>query len=202
MIDSNCLSFTVSSLKTTNAIKTNVIKILGAYMSTSIAKVAALAVLSSAVVFASGCANKPKTEVVVAPLGIPGGQVGYNGAVIVDNSNAVITGAENLQAVVYFAFDSSEITSEAASVLNQHASLLSSNPNAGVVIAGHTDERGSREYNMALGERRAQAARNYLAAQGVAANNVRIISYGEERPAVAGTTEDAYAQNRRAELSY
>ncbi|HAV47880.1 MAG TPA: peptidoglycan-associated lipoprotein, partial [Psychrobacter sp.] len=80
--------------------------------------------------------------------------------------------------------------------------LLSSNPNAGVVIAGHTDERGSREYNMALGERRAQAARNYLAAQGVAVNNVRIISYGEERPAVAGTTEDAYAQNRRAELSY
>ncbi|WP_201542714.1 peptidoglycan-associated lipoprotein Pal [Psychrobacter faecalis] len=172
-------------------------------MSTSIAKVAALAVLSSAVVFASGCANKRAiSEVVVAPLGIPGGQVGYNGAVIVDNSNAVITGAENLQAVVYFAFDSSEITSEAASVLNQHASLLSSNPNAGVVIAGHTDERGSREYNMALGERRAQAARNYLAAQGVAVNNVRIISYGEERPAVAGTTEDAYAQNRRAELSY
>ena len=172
-------------------------------MSTSIAKVAALAVLSSAVVFASGCTNKRATsEVVVAPLGIPGGQVGYNGAVIVDNSNAVITGAENLQAVVYFAFDSSEITSEAASVLNQHASLLSSNPNAGVVIAGHTDERGSREYNMALGERRAQAARNYLAAQGVAVNNVRIISYGEERPAVAGTTEDAYAQNRRAELSY
>ena len=203
MIDSNYLSFTVSSSKTTNAIKTNVIKILGAYMSTSIAKVAALAVLSSAVVFASGCANKRATsEVVVAPLGIPGGQVGYNGAVIVDNSNAVITGAENLQAVVYFAFDSSEITSEAASVLNQHASLLSSNPNAGVVIAGHTDERGSREYNMALGERRAQAARNYLAARGVAANNVRIISYGEERPAVAGTTEDAYAQNRRAELSY
>ena len=71
-----------------------------------------------------------------------------------------------------------------------------------MVIAGHTDERGSREYNIALGERRAQAARDYLAAQGVAANNIRVISYGEERPAAAGTNEDAYAQNRRAELSY
>ncbi|WP_201594137.1 peptidoglycan-associated lipoprotein Pal [Psychrobacter vallis] len=172
-------------------------------MSTSFSKIAVLAVLSSAVALTTGCATKRSTsEVVVAPLGIPGGQAGYTGAVIVDNSNAVISGAENLQAVVYFAFDSSAITTQAANVLNQHASLLSSNPAAGVVIAGHTDERGSREYNIALGERRAQAARDYLAAQGVAVNNIRVISYGEERPAVAGNTEDAYAQNRRAELSY
>ncbi|WP_296206728.1 peptidoglycan-associated lipoprotein Pal [Psychrobacter sp. UBA3480] len=172
-------------------------------MSISFSKIAVLALLSSAVALTTGCATKRTTsEVVVAPLGIPGGQVGYNGAVIVDNSNAVITGAENIQAVVYFAFDSSEITAQSASVLNQHVSLLNSNPAATVVIAGHTDERGSREYNMALGERRAQAARNYLAAQGVTANNIRVISYGEERPAAAGNTEDAYAQNRRAELSY
>jgi len=172
-------------------------------MSISFSKIAVLAVLSSAVALTTGCATKRSTsEVVVAPLGIPGGQVGYNGAVIVDNANAVITGAENIQAVVYFAFDSSEITAQSASVLNQHVSLLNSNPAATVVIAGHTDERGSREYNMALGERRAQAARNYLAAQGVTANNIRVISYGEERPAAAGNTEDAYAQNRRAELSY
>ena len=172
-------------------------------MSISFSKIAVLAVLSSAVALTTGCATKRSTsEVVVAPLGIPGGQVGYNGAVIVDNSNAVITGAENIQAVVYFAFDSSEITAQSASVLNQHVSLLNSNPAATVVIAGHTDERGSREYNMALGERRAQAARNYLAAQGVTAFNIRVISYGEERPAAAGNTEDAYAQNRRAELSY
>ncbi len=98
-------------------------------MSTSFSKIAALAVLSSAVALTTGCATKRATsEVVVAPLGIPGGQVGYTGAVIVDNSSAVIMGAENLQAVVYFAFDSSEITSQAASILNQHASLLNSNP--------------------------------------------------------------------------
>ena len=172
-------------------------------MSISFSKIAVLAVLSSAVAITTGCATKRATsEVVVAPLGIPGGQAGYNGAVIVGNSNAIIAGAENLQAVVYFAFDSSEITAQSASVLNQHVGLLNSNPSASVVVAGHTDERGSREYNIALGERRAQAARNYLTAQGVAANNIRVISYGEERPAAAGNAENSYAQNRRAELSY
>lgn len=167
------------------------------------AKIAALAVLSSAVALTAGCATKRTTsEVVVAPLGIPGGQGAYTGAVIVNNQAGVINAANNIQAVVYFAFDSSEITAQSASVLNQHVSLLNSNPSAEVLIAGHTDERGSREYNVALGERRAQAARNYLAAQGVAANNIRVISYGEERPAVVGNTEEAYTQNRRAELSY
>ena len=166
-------------------------------------KVAALAVLSAAVAITSGCATKRTTsEVVVAPLGIPGGQIGYTGGALVSNSNVVIGAAENLQAVVYFDFDSSAITAQSASILNQHANLLSSNPTASVLIAGNTDERGSREYNIALGERRAQAASAYLAGQGVAANNIRVISYGEERPAVAGNTEEAYAQNRRAELSY
>lgn len=170
-----------------------------------IAKVAMLAMLSSAVALTTGCATKRATsEVVVAPLGIPGqgGQGMYSGAVIVDNSAGVVNAANNIQAVVYFAYDSSEITSQSAAVLNQHVSLLNSNPSAEVLIAGHTDERGSREYNIALGERRAQAARDYLAAQGVAANNINVISYGEERPAAAGNSEDAYAQNRRAELSY
>lgn len=167
------------------------------------AKIAALAVLSTAVALTSGCATKRATsEVVVAPLGIPGGQVGYNGAIIMDNPNTIINAANNLQAVVYFDFDKSEITSQSANTLDQHASLLSSNPAASVLVAGHTDERGSREYNIALGERRAQSASAYLAAQGVAPNNIRVISYGEERPAAAGNDESAYAQNRRAELSY
>lgn len=167
------------------------------------AKIAALAILSGAVAITTGCATKRATsEVVVAPLGIPSGQTGYTGAIVVDNSSAILSAAENLQAVVYFDFDSSEITSQSATTLNQHASLLSSNPAASVLIAGHTDERGSREYNIALGERRAQSASAYLASQGVAANNIRVISYGEERPAAAGTDEEAYAQNRRAELSY
>ena len=166
-------------------------------------KIAALAVLSAAVAITTGCATKRSTsEVVVAPLGIPSGQIGYAGGALVSNSDVIIGAAENLQAVVYFDFDSSAITAQAASILNQHANLLSSNPAASVLIAGNTDERGSREYNIALGERRAQAASAYLTGQGVAANDIRVISYGEERPAVAGNSEEAYAQNRRAELSY
>ncbi|WP_350557623.1 peptidoglycan-associated lipoprotein Pal [Psychrobacter sp. CAL346-MNA-CIBAN-0220] len=168
-----------------------------------LAKIAALTVLSSAVALTTGCATKRATsEVVVAPLGIPSGQVAYTGAVMVDNPTAIVTAADTLQAVVYFDFDSSEITAQSSSVLNQHASLLSSNSAASVIVAGHTDERGSREYNIALGERRAQSVRSYLTTQGIAADNIKVISYGEERPAVAGTTEEAYAQNRRAELSY
>ncbi len=166
-------------------------------------KIAALAVVSSALVLSTGCATKRnQSQVVVSPMGIPGGQGGYSGGIDMNNSSDVIAAANNLQAVVYFAFDSSEITTEAATVLSQHASLLNSNPAASVLIAGNTDERGSREYNMALGERRAQAAGAYLAAQGVSADNINIISYGEERPAAADSTEEAYAQNRRAELSY
>jgi peptidoglycan-associated lipoprotein len=167
------------------------------------AKIAALAVLSSAVALTTGCATKRATsEVVVAPLGIPAGQVGYTGAVIVDNPAVVIGAADNLQALVHFAFDSSEINSQAASILSQHANLLTSNPAASVLVAGHTDERGSREYNFALGERRAQAVRDYLATQGVPTNNINVISYGEERPIAAGSTAEAHAMNRRAELSY
>jgi peptidoglycan-associated lipoprotein len=169
-------------------------------------KIAGLALLSSAIALTSGCATKRTTsEVVVAPIGIPSSQInqpGYTGAINVANSSEVVAAANNLQAVVYFAFDSSEISAQSATVLNQHASLLSSNPGASVLVAGHTDERGSREYNIALGERRAQSTSAYLAAQGVAASNIQVISYGEERPVAAGSTEQAYEQNRRAELSY
>lgn len=169
-----------------------------------LAKVAAFGLLAGSVALTTGCANKRAggSEVVIAPLGIPGGQGAYSGGSIVNNSSAVVDAARNIQATIYFGFDSSNITSEAASVLDQHAALLASNPSASVLIAGHTDERGSREYNMALGERRAQAARSYLASKGVSANNIQVMSYGEERPVATGNSEQAYSQNRRAELSY
>lgn len=172
-------------------------------MRLSLAKAATLAAVTATMAITTGCATKRSTsEVVVAPLGVPGGQVAYTGGAIVTNTTALTDAATALQSVVYFGFDLSNITPEAAAVLNQHANLLRSNPTARVLVAGHTDERGSREYNMALGERRAQAVRSYLAAQGIPAGSIEIISYGEERPAVAGTTEAAYAQNRRAELAY
>jgi peptidoglycan-associated lipoprotein len=87
-------------------------------------------------------------------------------------------------------------------VLNQQAQFLQANPSARVAIAGHTDERGSREYNLALGERRAKAAQAYLATSGVSASRMEAISYGEDQPADPGHDESAWAKNRRAEVSY
>ncbi len=102
--------------------------------------------------------------------------------------------------VVYFDYDSSEIRPEYDAVVSAHAAYLSKYPNARVRLEGHTDERGSREYNIGLGERRAQTVRRALMLQGVAEGRIATVSYGEERPAVEGADEAAYAQNRRVEL--
>lgn len=99
---------------------------------------------------------------------------------------------------VLFGFDSYELTSDAKSILNNQASFLASNPSVRITIEGHCDERGTREYNLALGESRASATRDYLVAQGVNPARIKIISYGKERPAVIGSNEDAWRFNRRA----
>lgn len=106
------------------------------------------------------------------------------------------------KSVVYFEYDSSEIRPEYVPVVAAHASYLVKFPTARVRLEGHTDERGSREYNIGLGERRAQTVRRALLVQGVAEAQVTTVSYGEERPAVAGSDDAAYAQNRRVELVY
>jgi len=99
---------------------------------------------------------------------------------------------------VLFGFDSYELTSEAKSTLAKQASFLAANPSVRITIEGHCDERGTREYNLALGESRASATRDYLVAQGVNPARIKIISYGKERPAVIGSNEDAWRYNRRA----
>ncbi len=102
--------------------------------------------------------------------------------------------------IVYFEFDNSEIRSDYVSVVAAHAAYLAKYPTARVRLEGHTDERGSREYNIGLGERRAQTVRKALLLQGVKEGQVTTVSYGEERPAVEGSDESAFAQNRRVEL--
>jgi len=102
--------------------------------------------------------------------------------------------------IIYFDYDSSEIRPEFLTVVASHAQYLVKYPTARVRLEGHTDERGSREYNIGLGERRAQTVRRALLAQGVAESQITTVSYGEERPAVEGSDEAAYAQNRRVEL--
>jgi peptidoglycan-associated lipoprotein len=103
---------------------------------------------------------------------------------------------------LYFAYDNATISSEYEEVLAAHAMFLSENPELNVTIEGHADERGTPEYNIALGERRANAVSKYLQASGVQADQISIVSYGEEKPLVLGQSEEAYAKNRRAVLVY
>ena len=117
------------------------------------------------------------------------------------SSAADKTPAEKLAQVgdtVNFDFDSAELTVSARSTLNRQAAFLNLNPDLMIVIEGHADERGTREYNLALGDRRATAVRDYLVAKGINSARVRTVSYGKERPAVAGSDEAAWAKNRRA----
>lgn len=103
---------------------------------------------------------------------------------------------------VYFDFDRSNIKPEFQALLNKHADFLIKNPGQKVVIQGHTDSRGTPEYNIALGERRAQSVETYLMNAGVSASQISVVSYGEEKPAVSGTSEYAFAQNRRGVVVY
>ena len=117
------------------------------------------------------------------------------------SSAADKTPAEKLAQVgdtVNFDFDSAELAVSARSTLNRQAAFLSLNPDLMIVIEGHADERGTREYNLALGDRRATAVRDYLVAKGINSARVRTVSYGKERPAVAGSDEAAWSKNRRA----
>jgi peptidoglycan-associated lipoprotein len=99
---------------------------------------------------------------------------------------------------VFFAYNQSDLSPEARATLDRQAAWLKKYSNVRVTVEGHCDERGTREYNLALGERRATAAKNYLVADGISASRVKTISYGKERPAVLGSNEAAWAQNRRA----
>lgn len=106
------------------------------------------------------------------------------------------------QRVIYFEFDSSDIRSDFVDVIAAHGRFLASNASIRVRLEGHSDERGTREYNIGLAERRAQAVKRALALQGVQDAQVATVSYGEERPAAAGSDENAYSKNRRVEIVY
>lgn len=109
---------------------------------------------------------------------------------------------ERLGMIIYFDYDRAEIKSEYVAVIAAHARFLNGNASRRVRLEGHADERGSREYNIGLGERRAQAVRRALLLQGVGEAQITTVSYGEERPAAAGADETAYGRNRRVEIGY
>ncbi len=157
-----------------------------------------------------GCAT---TKVPSGEEGAGGGAGGAGGMGSAETSAATAGGSWSgspledpnsplYQKVIYFDFDSSEIKPEFLPVLRAHADYLIRTPSAHVMIEGHCDERGSREYNIALGWRRANAVKEFLEAEGVSPLQLETISYGEERPAVPGHNEEAWAKNRRAVLDY
>lgn len=104
--------------------------------------------------------------------------------------------------VFYFDFDNSEVHASDRPIIAAHAQYLASHPDTHVVLEGNTDERGSREYNIGLGERRAEAVRRLLLFQGATDKQIQVVSYGEERPVDPGHNEQAWAKNRRVEIVY
>ncbi len=118
-----------------------------------------------------------------------------------DREGAAVAAARNtLLAKIYFDFDKSDLTDQDRATLDAKLPILQANPGLRIRIEGNTDKRGSDEYNLALGQRRAAAAKRYLTEHGVDAGRLDLISYGSERPVAEGDTEDAYAQNRRDEF--
>ena len=117
-------------------------------------------------------------------------------------AGADAAGPAGVGRVIYFDFDSFTVKPEYQGLVDQHARFLQGNRGRSVAVEGHTDERGSREYNLALGQKRAEAVRRALTLVGATDAQIEAVSFGEESPAVAGSSEDAYARNRRVELRY
>ena len=121
--------------------------------------------------------------------------IAISGSVTIEQINE-----EGILQTIYFDYDESEVRADQRAKLQANAQFLRDNTHFRLVVAGHCDERGTREYNMALGERRASATMQYLVSLGVPASRIDIISYGEENPAATESNEDAWAQNRRAQF--
>ena len=117
------------------------------------------------------------------------------------NQNAS-AGPANVEKIVYFDYDSFIIKPEFQATIEAHAQFLKSNSRAKISLEGHTDERGGREYNLALGQKRADAVRQSLSLLGVDASQIETVSFGEEKPAMQGADESAFSKNRRAEFFY
>jgi len=144
---------------------------------------------------AVGCSTKPKNNQDGAANGANNGA--NNGLSLELNGDSDSNTAGGLQ-TVFFAFDSSTLDSSAKSTMKGNAEFLKTNASVDIQVEGHCDERGGRQYNLALGERRAKAIRDYLVALGVTSKRLSVISYGNERPVAEGHDESSWGKNRRA----
>ncbi len=178
-------------------------------------KIISIACLFAAAALLAGCPKKATTvEPPTTGTQVPGAGGGANGEGASTSTNplggdaAAMAGQggagpnASVGRIIYFDFDKSDIRPEFAAVITGNAQFLTAHPGAKLKLEGNTDERGTREYNIGLGERRAQAVRRALMLQGVSENQLTTVSFGAERPAVEGDDEAAWAKNRRVELVY
>lgn len=165
-----------------------------------------LILIGSLAILAAGCASNsvPEADPDAGTDGAntnarsdvyDGGDLARGGSIDNDSSSQLAT-------VVYFDFDEAGLKPEYIDLLAQHADRLISAGNIEIRLEGHADERGAREYNIGLGERRSQTVRAVLLSNGVPADQLSTVSFGEERPAVEGSSEQSYAMNRRVEINY
>ena len=154
------------------------------------------------VLFISACSSTPKDSADATGSGTSGVFNEPEGT-LTESSPSIVPGSQedlivNVGDRVFFNYDSAELDSDAQELLQDQAAWMKQHSDVSVIIEGHCDERGTREYNLALGEKRAQAVKNYLIGLGVSPDRVSTISYGKERPAVVGSNDGAWAQNRRS----
>ena len=166
--------------------------------------------LFAIVAFLAACETAPKDAGDAAGSGASGSSdtsssssssSSASGSSSSSSGSSTMTKDEELVSIgnkVYFDFDSSALSADAKSTLNAQAAFLRSNPSVRITVEGHADERGTREYNLALGDRRASAARDFLVAQGIDGARIKTISYGKERPEMVGSNDEAWAKNRRS----
>ena len=157
------------------------------------------------VLFVAACATTPKDSADSSGSGSSssGSDVSSEGTITETTGSGIVSGSQedlivNVGDRVFFGYDSSDLDSDALELLQDQVAWLKQNSDVAVTIEGHCDERGTREYNLALGEKRAQAVKNYLIGLGINPDRVSTISYGKERPAVVGSNDGAWAQNRRS----
>ena len=155
------------------------------------------------VLFVAACATKPKDAADSSGSGSSSSDSSVEGTISETAGSGIVKGSQedlivNVGDRVFFGYDSSDLDSDALELLQDQVAWLKQNSNVSVTIEGHCDERGTREYNLALGEKRAQAVKNYLIGLGISPDRVSTVSYGKERPAVVGSNDGAWAQNRRS----
>ena len=157
------------------------------------------------VLFVAACATTPKDSADSSGSGSSssGSDVSSEGSITETAGSGIVSGSQedlivNVGDRVFFGYDSSDLDSDALELLQDQVAWLKQNSNVSVTIEGHCDERGTREYNLALGEQRAKTVAELLVINGVSSNKITTVSYGEEKPAMPGSNESSWSKNRRA----